>query len=807
MNATSNTPRSDSYWTIPSCAWTRTMGNVPRQAVSKGRHGPFNTATRTKKGVSLGGIGAGSFMYNYCGSFGPWHMKPGRYEERFLEQAAFHVREHVLDGHSKPQARTLATDDVLPAWPRLQPGEAEYAALFPQGWCTYNAGFASQISLHFFSPIIKENYRETSLPVGLFLFKAANPLDVAIDISLMFTFPNAPYTGPHNLHFIEDFGQSLEVDLGEDDALQLHVSKEMRALQSERTGLTNHVSQEDGVTAIIMRANSPHNSPETENSEWCIATTGNASFFTSWDGDSDGSAVWEDFVADGVLSSTSTNASYTQPAGALAIRVKLEPGQEAVLPFALSWHFPQVEFGSGTRWWRRYTEYLEPGVASPAASIARQALQHYDEWHKELDTWTQPIIEHPGCPDWLKQAALNELYYFNFGASFWENGCINKSKKFGARPGQHLAFLMECQEYRFAETFDVRHHVARTSRELWPQMERDILLAYADFILDTPDGSAPHDAGGPNKDPYNSYDDYFYIQLAGQNSQRKTTPWSEFSPKFIQQVHAYWKYAHDDNFLSEAWPALVRTYRYQQTTDTDGDGLTEMKSSEYRDNKLFNAVLWIGALEAMLEMAQTLHAQDIQSEVEVLLKKARTSTETQFWNEKAGYYQFNARSNALMADAFIGQRYVDITGLEPVLNPQRITSHYHQIFKRLVAPLADTNGDGIGDIGAANLLRENGEPAVGDSEFVHEHEVWVGVSYALAANLYHWGKQNNDQELMLEALNLGKGLWRQTWENEVTAYWFATPEAWTITDPTAYRAIFYQRARAVWELLMEVLTQ
>ena len=108
----------------------------------------LNTLTRTKKGIPLGGIGAGNFMYNLCGSFGPWQLKAGRYEERFLPQAAFHVREEMA---GEVNARILATDDVLPAWPRLKPGEREYCALFPKGWCSYK-GFSSAISVQFFSP-------------------------------------------------------------------------------------------------------------------------------------------------------------------------------------------------------------------------------------------------------------------------------------------------------------------------------------------------------------------------------------------------------------------------------------------------------------------------------------------------------------------------------------------------------------------------------------------------------------------------------------------------------------------------------
>jgi hypothetical protein len=124
---------------IPSCAWKRTLGDLPKVAlmseegVQPQDRAGLNTLARVKKGIPLGGIGAGNFMYNLCGTFGPWQMKAGRYEERFLPQGAFHIREQV-EG-KQATARTLATDDVLPAWPRLQSGEGEYHALFPRDWC------------------------------------------------------------------------------------------------------------------------------------------------------------------------------------------------------------------------------------------------------------------------------------------------------------------------------------------------------------------------------------------------------------------------------------------------------------------------------------------------------------------------------------------------------------------------------------------------------------------------------------------------------------------------------------------------
>jgi hypothetical protein len=46
-------------WTIPDCVGKRPMGSYPPGATG-----------RTKRGIPLGGVGAGNFMYNLCGSFG-----------------------------------------------------------------------------------------------------------------------------------------------------------------------------------------------------------------------------------------------------------------------------------------------------------------------------------------------------------------------------------------------------------------------------------------------------------------------------------------------------------------------------------------------------------------------------------------------------------------------------------------------------------------------------------------------------------------------------------------------------------------
>ncbi|GHT48899.1 hypothetical protein AGMMS49982_01140 [Bacteroidia bacterium] len=759
------------------------MGDRPVYTTLHAKVSPgVRPETMTKKGMPLGGIGAGNFMYNLSGSFGPFQMKPGIYEERFLKQAAFHVREEIK---GKAVSYTLATEDVLPAWNKLNKGDAEYKALFPKATFDYKV-FQSNISLLYFSPIIRDNYKETSYPVGMFLFKAKNDKAEAAKLSFMFTFPNAPYI------------QVAAENCGKNPYYN-----------PCRTGLYNKVVKNKTLTSVILGAKDTANVQETQNTSWCIATSPQATYVDLWDGEGDGSDIWADFTQDGKLSGKSLCESSISPSGALCVTVQLKPGEEKVIPFSLSWYFPTMCSGSGALWNRRFTEYFpDNGQDDNVLAIAAEGLKEYPKWLNAVDAWTLPIAENKNCPDWLKAGALNELYYTTFGGSFWENGCLNREKKFGNRKGQHLSGVMECTAYYFFETFDVRHHAARTTRDLWPKNERDILLAYADAIMSTALGSCPHDLGGPARDLFNTPDLYVQAYRPG----KETTPWSEFSPKFIQQTFMYWKQYKDDAFLAECWPAIKRSFNYQVATDKNDDGITEMTSSEYFENKLLNAVLWITSLEALKEMATYRNDASLLWQTNEQLAKARPNSEKQFWNESLGYYQYNETIPFLMADAMVGQRCADVFGLPSALNEKRMTSHFEQCFERLVKPLRDYDGDGIGDLGAANILNLQGEPGIKTSENsginnFHEYEVWTGVAYNLAASIYHWGKLSSKEDLKKKALLTGRGVYMQCWLNEENGFWFSSPEAYWYLEMPRARGLMYQRARGIWELMMEATNE
>jgi len=242
-----------------------------------------------------------------------------------------------------------------------------------------------------------------------------------------------------------------------------------------------------------------------------------------------------------------------------------------------------------------------------------------------------------------------------------------------------------------------------------------------------------------------------------------------------------------------------------ETRDTNHNGIPDIGNTTYdtwglHGDNLLCGGLWVGALEAMEQMA-AIKGDTVFSNQ--LLQKSNITKpvlDSLFWKSDLQYYRIDASSNAIMADGLNGERYCETTDLDPILPPARIASHMNQVYERCVQPLHDYTGDGEGDVGVVNGRNSNGS-AIGGGQ---PNEVWTGSSYFIAAMMYHWGEQTNDARLKERALKTAYGVYYQTWINEQTAYFFNTPEAWNSTNPAQFRAQQYQRPRAIWELLLEI---
>lgn len=780
---------SGRLWDVPDAAWSRAIGSHPPGATGQvaALGSTLAPQSRTQRGIPVGGIGTGAFMLNLSGSFGPWHMDVGGddtagarwgspigtgFEQRFLSQAGFHLR---VESSAGTTVQTLATEDVLPAWAVLEPARGIYSALFPRAWFEYD-GLPVAAALKQVSPFVARDERRSSLPAGLFHLAVGNPGDETVRVSCVFSFPNAPFREP-----------TAQYDY-------------------RRQGLRSSAVTDGRIAGVRLQADHPANGPQTQRTEWVIAASGGAgstvSWTEDWAADGDGSDLLAAVRARRDLPNAPLDDRRLGLAGALSVSFVLAPGQRKAASFCLAWDFPVVQFRDpvgGTRWWKRYTEFY-PGPYR-AWSIARDMLRDSGNLEKAIDAWWKPVADDDTYPLWLRTAALNELYFDVFGGVFWENGCISKPKRVGRRPGQHLYFTLENDTLRDCESFDVRHYETRHLRQLFPSVEHDVLLAWADLIMADPLGRTPHDAGSPVGDPWFVANQY----AATRPGEAPMEPdWLDLPPKFVQQAHAYWRYSGDDAFAGEVYPAARRTMEHLLTRDLDGDGIpdaagfcTTYDAVDLRGAATYVAGLTIGACEAMADLAGAVDSPEAAARWRTAAGRARQSAEASLWVPDPGYYRLDSAgptSAALMADALCGQRYAEVAGLPDVLDRHRMASHMALVYRRNVAAVAS------GRLGAVNVTAEDPALRLG----IQGRAVWPGGSYFVAAQMYSLGRATGRGDLVEAALATAYGVYRTTYEDDESAFWFDTPALWLPEEPLRYRAAAYQRSRAVWELLVAV---
>ena len=754
VSITMSGEKKRNFLPVPACVWKHYLGDLPENCIS----------SSPNRGVALGGFGTGSFMYNISGSFGPFQRFDNTlYARKWLPQAAFHFYEKI--GKNKPVVKTLAADgQLLSAWDKLKTGDGTYYALQPKGWITYNC-FDTDLSQEFFSPILPNNYKETSYPVGVWKFKIHNPSDQEAQVSVMLTFPGV-YIG-------ENIDAGSFVNTAVDKA--------------EMTGV---------VLASLKSAG-----------EWCIAAKKSSgvkiTYATSWNGDGDGSDIMEPFKALGSLNNGNIDSS--QKAGALAVSATLKPGEEIIIPIVIAWDFPVVKFNSGTEWWKKYTEYFGR-TGTSAAKIAEEALSNYPDWEKGLDAWMNPVITSDKYPDWLKCAAFNELYYNQFGGSFYESGLKSghKEEYLGLHAEDHKHFILESPIYTSANTLDVRHYASLDYALFWPDIERDTLMGYADATLNyqfpkpVPVGLVPHDVGDPKKcDPFFEFDVY-------RHDIPDLVYWKDLSPKFVQQCWRYYYLYHDKKFLDYVWPCMKAVFSFMKSTDKNGDFLPDNSGSDNTydawglyGTSLLCGGLWVGALESLEQMA-IIEKDSSLSDIRDWLGKAKYNLDKQLWIADKGYYKMDTAGkhpDAVMSDGLNGELYCFKYGLADILPRDKMKSHLKTIFDKCVKPLKDYTGDGIGDIGAINAVNYDGS-SLGTMQ---SDEIWTGSTYFLSALMVNAGLEQ-------EALQSAYGVYYNTYVNPETAFWFDTPESWRIgtmiTRPSNPEQ--YQRPRAVWELLLTI---
>jgi non-lysosomal glucosylceramidase len=773
---------------IPKAAWKRPLG-APLENPGTRKVTLQNIDDGYWQGAPVGGFGAGTFSRTYRGDFARWHLQGGvhKYQSITANQfAMFQKSEGDQDGVAQVLTSDHPKDHALSSWKWDYPvGAGDYAALYPKAWFDYRWDkFPAHVYVEQFSPILPDNYQETSYPIAVYRWHAENPTKRRVTVSVLLSWENMlgwlrtngrDFSGAINAG---NFNRSANESLGSDGA--------MKGIVFDRNHIGDVKESWDGQLAIAAVE-----SPGVE-----------VSFQTTFDPNGDGKDVWTPFSKDGKLSNSADHwTSSDEPlAGAIAVRFTLEPGEKRVIPMVISWDLPIVEFGAGRKWHKRYTDFYGASGLN-AWAIARDGLKNAAKWSDAIDAWQAPYVNDETKPLWYRGMLFNEMYVLADAGSFW-------GRQVGSDPKDRPVYsFMECYDYPYYETLDVRFYGSMPLIKFWPDIEKDVMREFADtvpheysekmiwvwktlhsgtptFRIRKAKGAVPHDLGVPQEDPF--------AQI-NQFSWQDTNGWKDLNPKFVLMIYRDFVLtgSKDKDFLHYSWPAVQEALAYLKKYDKDGDGIPENEGypdqtyDEWvvRGESAYSGGLFLAAVRSAEEIAKQLGDSAKASEYHDLFAKSQTSYIKKLWNGE--YFRYDTASeyrDDIQADQLAGQWYANMTGLGDIVPREMQISSLKKIYNFNVMKFAD------GSMGAVNGIAPDGS-LVKTNEQVEE--VWTGTTFGLAALMLGDGLKD-------EAFKTAWGVYHTTYETK--GYWFRTPEAWDITGN--YRASMYMRPAAIWAMEM-----
>ncbi|XP_008548504.2 non-lysosomal glucosylceramidase [Microplitis demolitor] len=725
-------------------------------------------------GVPIGGIGTGSIGRGFNGEFRRYALIPGiyRYETALANQFIVTVRDTHGQTIYHQVLSPLSRGKYLSSWKWGFDGKnAKYTGLFPRSWTEYDIKEINvKLICRQISPVIPNNYKDSSLLCAAFIWEIINESNVDLDVSITFTFQSGMgSTSIPGEKWTECFEYKNEVK-----GVMIH--QELKGMPC--------------TYAIASKASA---------SDVDISRT------LIFDPFGDGRDLWELLERTGKLNTSPTH-SKSSPAQkhvgcAVCTSLRIQANSTREIEFCLVWDIPKVQFHYKLRQYLRYyTKYFNNDKETVAQEICHYTLMNYNSWEYDIYNWQRPVLDDIDLPDWYKSALFNELYYVIDGGTVWlRTDETDKFENSDPRIEYGRFAYLEGHEYRMYNTYDVHFYASFALAQLWPNLQASLQYDIRDSIqIEDPSlrttfydgtkskrkakGFVPHDIGDPDEEPFKMLNAYPIHDICN---------WKDLNSKFILTCYRDYILMGDEKMLRDFWLSIKDVLEQSLAWDTDHDGLIE--NTGFPDQtydtwimqgpSAYCGSLWLAALCCSLEIAKLLNDTEFIGKYTEILKKGKNAFQDKLWN--GSYYNFDCSKSdhrlCIMSDQLCGQLFLQACKFNHQIFPEdRVKSSLKTIYENNVLKYRD------GYQGAVNGFLPTGSI---DTMTIQSEEMWTGVSYALAALMIH-------EDMLEEGLRTAEGVYRTVWEQ--IGLGFQTPEA--LYEKGGYRSVGYMRPLSIWAI-------
>jgi uncharacterized protein (DUF608 family) len=637
------------------------------------------------------------------------------------------------------------------------------------------------VRLEAWNPFVPLEPEWSGFPAALFDWTVANPLDRPLEIAVAFSMRNP----------IESRNEKGEIGLG---------------------GNINQRVDDPGLQGV--RFSSVRNDPGAyEFGDITIATTaGEAAVQTYWYRGrwwDDAHVFWRDFTDDGRLEpgeDLGPSEAGSTDVASVVVHFTLAPGEERVVPFLLSWYFPN----------RRTTEREALGqleaVDKPFRNFYATQFSDSLDVARQL-TDRREILE-----------AKTRLFHETLRRSTYPPYVTDAVSSQASSLKTHLVHRMENGDtHGFEGVLDdgfccpgsCQHvwNYEQTLAFLFPSLERT--MREVSFLHDTFDnGFQAFRAVFP-------LGDYWFDGPPAADGQFGN----------IARLYRDWKLSGDTAWLRRLWPKVKLALEYAWTGpgqvsnprlqhqerhpvwDPDKQGVLRGEQHNTYDINFYGpssmtGSLYLAALKASAEMAEALGEPDKAREYREVYERGVRNQEELLWGgeyyiqiieanpeedeaalsppDASGQvipkYQYG---NGCLADQLLGQYLAHVAGLGYILDPARVDRAMRSVFEYNFKPdLSDFENVqrvyGLNDEAGLLLCSwpHGGKPLI---PFVYSDEIWTGVEYQAAASMIFSGLVEEGLTVVEAVRDRHDGLRRNPWaEHESGVHYARAMSSWAV---------------------------
>jgi len=691
----------------------------------------------TETAFLLGGIGTGNIAVGARGELKDWEIFnwPGKKTKFPFSFFAIRAENKKME---KPIAKILESrlhppftsshgylQHELVNLPRLE--DSELSCEFPFANVTFSdSDLPLEIEMEAFTPFIPLNSNDSGVPGAVIRYKVKNLADCETKVTVVGTMPNA--SGFEGYDVIENLVLSDKVK--------------------------NEYRQDDGIKGLYYRPESLDSDHVRYGNMSIQTTAGNVTYKTQWfdgewvDGVQD---FWDDFTEDGKLEpesySDTVGCAFAQyhnfsflkrkeKIGSLGIYETLEPHEEKVFEFFISWYFPNRVSA-----WIEFDEDIENFKQGNYKTIRNYYATLFEDAWDAGKYLIRNLKRLEGDSRKFQNAMFHEtkLPGYVIDAITSNITTIRSHTCFRLEDGTFCGFE-GIRDYVGCGYGSVPHvwNYAQTAAFLFPDLE--ISMRRVEF------GKETDETGCMSTRMFSVFGQERYAMVPACDGQLGS----------VVRLYREFKNTGDAALVKELWENVVRAMDYAlREWDKDGDYILDGQQNTTYDIEFYgpNAMtefIFLAALKACSEMAVLAGDEERSVFYQKAYEESRIKADELLFN---GEYYAQAEDNidqyryqygkGCLSDQLLGQFLAHISGLSYIL-PQE---HVRQAIKAVFDYNFQTDFYHTDSVHRAYALNDEKGlvvatwPGGGRPKFPLSYagEVWTGIEYQVAATLIYEG--------------------------------------------------------------------